>query len=136
MNIIKRFLNKVDKQDLNACWNWIGCLNRGYGQFWLKNKSELAHRVSWAIAHRTWPIPNGLQINHTCDNKSCVNPAHLYLGTQANNMQDWSNLKPENIKEIKHLYVQGYSLNELGDKFDVHSSTICKICSNQRWKGV
>lgn len=69
------------------CWEWLGTKNpNGYGSFSSRYFSGLAHRASWEIF--VGPIPDGLFICHKCDNKSCVNPEHLFLGTQYDNMQD------------------------------------------------
>lgn len=69
------------------CWEWIGNKSQnGYGQFSSRYFSTLAHRASWEIF--VGPIPDGLYICHRCDNKSCVNPEHLFLGTQHDNMLD------------------------------------------------
>lgn len=69
------------------CWEWMGTKNpNGYGRFSSRYFSTQAHRASWEIF--VGPIPDGLFICHKCDNKSCVNPEHLFLGTQHDNMQD------------------------------------------------
>lgn len=70
----------------DACWHWKGFVHpNGYGQL----PPTLAHRASWEI--HNGPIPEGLQILHKCDNRKCVNPKHLFLGTQLDNMHDMIN---------------------------------------------
>lgn len=87
---VERLLDKVEKTA--SCWNWTGCLTKGeknktgYGTIWYNGKQRNAHRVAYEIL--VGPIPEGLNVLHTCDNSPCVNPAHLYLGTLKDNAQD------------------------------------------------
>jgi len=138
MNIIKRFWSKVDKREPDECWEWLaGYGANGRGKFGLHYKMEEAHRISWAIAHRTWPIPKDKQINHTCDNRACVNPTHLYLGTSTDNNQDRSPLEPEDVKLIRWLYKSGDNTYEhIGRMFDVSEGCIAKICRGKRWSNI
>lgn len=83
---IARFWSKVDRGDPDKCWYWMGCRASGYGQVWDGKRSIGAHRLSWQITHGA--IPDGLSCLHKCDHPPCVNPDHLYIGTQKDNVRD------------------------------------------------
>ena len=86
------FMSHVDKIDGDGCWIWTGSRrgvevkNGHYGGFWKDGKSVLAHRMSYELF--VGPIPEGMFVLHKCDVPLCVKPEHLWLGTQAQNMQD------------------------------------------------
>jgi len=84
----ERFEAKVMPEPNSGCWLWVGSWNQdGYGGIAVPGRGhERAHRVSWEIAHGS--IPLGLMVLHSCDTPPCVNPAHLFLGTQLHNMRD------------------------------------------------
>ncbi len=105
-----RFWEKVKKTE--TCWLWAGGrfgAGRGerhrYGCFMVSRKegTRLAHRVSWTLAHGK--IPSGLQVCHTCDIPICVNPAHLYIGTQKDNARDMATRKRNFVRrgEASHF---------------------------------
>lgn len=86
---LSRFWAKVDKRGPDECWNWLGAKARargGYGQFGIRGYIARAHRVSWKLFHGD--IPEGVLVLHKCGNPSCVNPDHLYLGNNSDNMMD------------------------------------------------
>lgn len=82
-----RFFNKVDVRQKGYCWEWQAAKNsEGYGRFKYRGKNIRAHRLSYTIFKGM--IPEGKQINHICDNPSCVSPDHLYAGTASDNLRD------------------------------------------------
>lgn len=131
-----RFWERVSKTD--SCWIWMAsCTNDGYGTIKKGGKHVLTHRLSWHMAYG--PIPDGLSVLHSCDNPPCVNPDHLFLGTQKDNMRDMINkgryvgkgntiLTDAQVREIRKRYAQGgITYAKLGSAYGVSSSAVNHI---------
>lgn len=135
------FLCKYIKLGPDDCWEWLGSTNKpnGYGKVKLNGKTKLAHRVAWALANGGWPAD---QVNHHCDNPSCVNPAHLYNGSASENTVDHiqrghlhtqKKLVPADVICIR---ASGKSTIELSHQFGVTRNTIQQIIARTRWSHV
>jgi len=81
------FWSRVARGAPTDCWNWLfGKTTRGYGKSYFQGREQHSHRIAWIITNGE--IPDGLFVCHKCDNPSCCNPSHLFLGTGKDNMQD------------------------------------------------
>jgi len=144
----KRFYTLFEKTD--SCWVWTGkCTNFGYGQFkdMRTGKTVSAHRFSYEI--HIGKIPIKMLVLHKCDNPSCVNPSHLFLGNHKTNSQDASNkkrlahgekhpktkLSEEDIFFIRYNY-PNISGPKLAIKFNVVRQTIYNIVKKHTWTNV
>lgn len=137
---INRFWRKVNKECDNGCWEWINCKGR-YGRFWVDGSTFYAHRISWLI--NRGQIPIGMEVLHKCDNKICINPDHLYLGTQSDNNSDRvtrfngkiagrpKRFSDSDIEEIKKLYHEGVSQGDIARKFSTYRSTISLVVNDK-----
>lgn len=107
---IQRFMDKIVKGP--GCWGWTSAVHKrtGYALFYLHGKTEGAHRVSFTITNG--PIPEGMQIDHVCHNRGCVNPEHLRLATPKQN-----NENPAGLYRSNRSGASGVSLDKRRNKW-------------------
>lgn len=160
---IEAFWAKVDKDgpipphrpELGPCWQWQGPrFPKGYGHCSISKSMQLAHRAAWIFAYDS--IPSGMHVLHHCDNPPCVNPAHLFLGTNADNMADrnakgrtfagprpWLRSRPNlsrakldasQVLEIRAMRSAGIRQREIAAKFGVGVKNIEHITRRATWK--
>jgi hypothetical protein len=131
------FWSRVDQSGgLLACWEWVGAIStEGYGACNNRENCQRAHRVSWELHHG--PIPAGMSVLHSCDNRLCVNPHHLHLGTHRDNMDEVvkrgrrAQYSADTVEAIREAHSGGMSYAVLTLRFGVSRATIWKIVHNR-----
>jgi len=142
----KRFWSRVNRKGKNECWEWMaGKTGFGYGEIWIQGKEWNSHRLCYFVEVGD---PGKLNVLHKCDNPSCVNPAHLYAGTQAQNMRDAfirnrrcrdpeiyhsTKLTRADAKKIRQLVAGGMTRAEAGRRFCVTASVISLLVAGKIW---
>jgi hypothetical protein len=150
MRLEDRFWNKVLVLGPDECWEWQNSLSHdGYGWFRLGSNKDgkaiavRAHRLAYELTQG--PVPRGMYICHTCDNRRCCNPAHLFLGTHRENMQDMTRkhraphrkLTPDQILEIRNKYsLQQTTQRKLASEYGVDQKAICLIIGRKTYQEV
>lgn len=151
--ITDRFWEKVDIRDNDLCWEWQASIRRdGYGVLRIAGHGVAAHRISWELHHKQ-SVPKGMFVLHKCDNRRCVNPYHLFLGTHQDNMDDIlskgrrnaakgerngsAKLTYDKVEQIKKLNSTGqYSRRQLARMFGLKAhAAINKIINGITWVG-
>jgi hypothetical protein len=171
-NLEERFWEKVDKSSSDIfyngtrCWEWIGAINsKGYGHIGVDRKTITAHRISWILTFgEVSNLPNakahGTCILHHCDNRICVRPDHLFLGTNFDNVQDRTQKGRSNrpdlrgeknarsiltekdvieIRQISFNLPRGSKMkkiNEIASSYRCSVGAIRHVLSGDSWKGL
>lgn len=142
------FLAKVDARgfDHEACWEWKGGQKgNGYGNVRRGGRNIPAHRYAYELFKGK--VPEGMDVCHTCDNRSCVNPDHLFIGSRKDNMQDAKmkgrtsgghrfHLKPDQVREVVARLKGGQSPRRVSNDLDISYSTIAAIKSGRSYASI
>lgn len=124
-NPLERFKAKVRKT--RGCWKWLGRKNwGGYGLFYLDGKQKLAHRVSYEFARDI--IPKGLQVDHLCRNRGCVNPSHMELVTPRENTLRGNGIAAQHAR--KTHCIRGHEFTKENTLYAQKRYRVCKECSH------
>lgn len=144
MDTITRFWSHVAHGP--GCWEWQAAINRvtGYGAFNPYGRTVTPHRFAYELENG--PIPKGLLVCHRCDNRRCVRPDHLFLGTHADNNRDSAakgnrlrvaRLTVDQVRDIRLLYaLEAVSYSEIAVRYGVNEHTIARIIRREYWKHV
>jgi DNA-binding transcriptional regulator YiaG len=149
-SVIERLMSSVGFGD-DGCWNFNGWTVDGYGKIRVGNKRKSVHRLSYEFYYGS--ISDDICVLHKCDNRKCVNPEHLFLGTRADNNQDKVNKNRQakglnhGLKKEKHPLAkltdkdvsdirnsQGIAQYKLAEMYGVSQSNINKILNNNGWR--
>lgn len=154
MTALQRFWSKVEMGGTD-CWLWTGCVDAlGYGR--VNPQSSMGENRAHRFAYRLFvsEIPIGMNILHCCDVRRCVNPKHLFIGTQADNVADMiskgrhrtgdvsgehngmAKLTEGEVSRMRDLRANGWTHSELAREFGVTAMTVNRAVRNQSWKSV
>ena len=138
-----RFWSKVDVRGPNECWEWTGAKTRGgYGGIWSEGKIQYTHRLSYEL--HNGPIPDGLHVLHDCDNPRCVNPTHLHLGTNADNVEEKLDrgrsgfkLTKDQVCQLRSQYdIGNVSQRRLAEMFGITQTLVYLIVNRKVWRHI
>lgn len=153
-DVEERFWANVQKGGPGECWLWTGLLtDKGYGRVFSNGRYLGAHRFSYRL--HEGPVPKGLFVCHRCDNPRCVNPDHLWLGTNADNMADMAEkgranheprmlgeshtrakLTEKKVREIRRLRREGLTLEAIAKQYGVCFQTVSLVVNRKSWAHV
>lgn len=148
-NKYSRFLSKVDAPgfDPEACWPWTGAgKGNGYGHVSIDGVSMVASRAAYMLFVSD-DIGDGVEVCHTCDNRWCVNPDHLFLGSRADNMADMKqkgrgaggcrkHLREDQVQEVHRRLKAGHSPRRVANQMNINYGTVTAIQAGRSYVGI
>lgn len=149
-SLTARYERYVIRRGSGECWGWTGGKNKGYGTLrgFSAASTDRAHRISYLL--HVGPIPDGLTVLHSCDNRECTNPRHLSLGTNGDNNADCrakgrhahgekvggAKLTESKVREIRSLRSGGMSVREVARVIGANFNTVQCVCRGRTWRHV
>jgi hypothetical protein len=125
---LERFVCKIEFTE-NGCWNWTASLSRGYGRFTVNGKNIYAHR--WSYQQTNGEIPEGMVLDHLCSNRRCVNPEHLEVVTQSENLSR-SKTTWYSLNKAKTHCVNGHPFDKVNTQIQKGGRRRCRECGRIR----
>jgi len=154
-HLASRLANGLAAAPDGECWEWTRVRNQyGYGQLRIGGRMVYAHRLAYELG--VGPIPSGMHVLHQCDNPRCINPAHLSVGTQSQNMKECSQrgraripkpimqgedngaakLRTEDVLSIRRLLSSGWRQRDLAEIYGVSQGAITNIKTGKSWSSL
>jgi len=147
MTLQDRLMARIERIPESGCWIWLGCVDTAKGYGFIGSGMEApkvlkTHRASWLLFRGE--IPEGLQVLHHCDVTCCVNPYHLFLGTNQDNVDDkvrkgrggLAKITPEEVEKVRSLCLSGLPQRDVADMFGISQTQVSRITLKKRWKHI